>query len=435
MVWGEGGAIPATQPLGALGAAIEAFCEDFRPASDPADVAAQLVQLRSVMDRLEVVFSQATATFAATDEYQNQGATSPIEWVRHNCKMTSTAAAEKVCVGEQMERMPQFVESLFAGRVGFGHLAHTARTARKLMNSATGAGFDETELLERAEGMSVGKFGYACRHYLHARDPQGVVADELAAAEMREASVTTGADGRVHLSADLDPEGGAIVRTALEALARPTGAGDNRHHAQRMGDAVVEGLLHVMEVGALPTRGGQRVHLQVSASFDTVKANLGAPAADLEFSLPVSGQKVRRWSCDCSLTRILLNSDSIPIDVGREKRIVPGATRKAVNQVCPGCGYPGCDRTASWTQAHHIQHWINGGPSDVRNIVPLCFRHHVLVHEGGWTIVKNEAGLVFVPPARDRVRYEHQNPDNFVAAVPTRVLARVNSQTLGALRE
>jgi len=165
MVLGEGGAIPATQPLGALGSAIEAFCEDFRLASDPAHVASQLVQLRSVMDRLEVVFSQTAATFAATDEYQNQGATSPIEWVRHNCRMTSTAAAEKVCVGEQMERMPQFVESLFAGRVGFGHLAHTARTARKLMNSATGAGFDETELLERAEGMSVGKFGYAVRHF------------------------------------------------------------------------------------------------------------------------------------------------------------------------------------------------------------------------------------------------------------------------------
>jgi hypothetical protein len=80
MVLGEGGAIPATQPLGALGSAIEAFCEDFRLASDPADVASQLVQLRSVMDRLEVVFSQTAATFAATDEYQNQGATSPIEW-------------------------------------------------------------------------------------------------------------------------------------------------------------------------------------------------------------------------------------------------------------------------------------------------------------------------------------------------------------------
>ena len=127
MGWGEGGVASTGRALPDLLAAIDGFCRDFTAASDPSDVANQLVQLRAGMERLEVMFSQTAGTFAATDEYENLGATSPIEWLRHNCKMTSTAAAERICVGEQLERMPQMVEALFAGRVGFGHLAHTAR--------------------------------------------------------------------------------------------------------------------------------------------------------------------------------------------------------------------------------------------------------------------------------------------------------------------
>ena len=399
------------EPLALLVEAVEAFCRDFQPDEDSHEAGVQLVRMREVIDRLEVSFSQLSATFAATEEFENDGAVSAIDWIRHHAKMSGSEAARRVCVGEQLERMPQFVESLFEGRVGFGHLVNTAYAARKLCSSGTGEGFDEADLLEQAEALSVGKFLYACRHYVHSRDPRGTVADEVEAAQMREVSITTGADGRVHMHADLDPEGGAVVRTALESLARPNGAGDRRSHAQRMGDALIEGLLHTMNTGALPTRGGQRVHLQVTASYDTLKGNLRAPAADMEFSLPISGEKARRWACDCSLTRILLDSDSIPIDVGREKRIVSGALRKAVNLLYPCCAYDGCDRTASWTEAHHIRHWIDGGLTELQNIVPLCFRHHVMVHEGGYTIEVRDGQLIFVPPAGNQVICERDHPD------------------------
>ncbi|MGI8610296.1 MAG: DUF222 domain-containing protein, partial [Candidatus Dormibacteria bacterium] len=179
--------------LGDLVAAVEQFAYGFRPAEEPSELGSQLVLLRSTMDRLEVVFAHAAGTFAATDEWEEQGATSAIQWLRHNAKMTSTAAAERICIGEQLQHMPQFVESLFEGKLGFGHVVHAARAAQKLSCSDTGEGFDESDLLEPAVGMSVGKFGYAVRHYLHSKDPHGVRTDEVAAAEMREASVTTGA--------------------------------------------------------------------------------------------------------------------------------------------------------------------------------------------------------------------------------------------------
>ncbi|MGI8607833.1 MAG: HNH endonuclease signature motif containing protein, partial [Candidatus Dormibacteria bacterium] len=64
-----------------------------------------------------------------------------------------------------------------------------------------------------------------------------------------------------------------------------------------------------------------------------------------------------------------------------------------------------------WCEGHHIVHWINGGQTIVENIVPLCFRHHFMVHEGGWTIEKTDVGLVFLPPAGNRVRYLRQAND------------------------
>ncbi len=79
------------------------------------------------------------------------------------------------------------------------------------------------------------------------------------------------------------------------------------------------------------------------------------------------------------------------------------------------CGWSGCDRPVSWTQAHHIVHWTRGGPTDLANLVPLCYRHHWMVHEGGWSLVKTDAGILTIPPPRNRVR-RVLTPGNFAVA-------------------
>ncbi|HEY8755920.1 MAG TPA: HNH endonuclease signature motif containing protein [Candidatus Dormibacteraeota bacterium] len=47
----------------------------------------------------------------------------------------------------------------------------------------------------------------------------------------------------------------------------------------------------------------------------------------------------------------------------------PGATRAALNFRDKGCRWPGCDRPASWTAAHHVIHWAQGGRTDLDNLV------------------------------------------------------------------
>ena len=45
------------------------------------------------------------------------------------------------------------------------------------------------------------------------------------------------------------------------------------------------------------------------------------------------------------------------------------------------CRWPGCDRPASWCDAHHIHWYEHGGPTAIDNLVLLCRRHHRKLHQ------------------------------------------------------
>ncbi len=183
--------------------------------------------------------------------------------------------------------------------------------------------------------------------------------------------MSSGDGGRVWVRGVLDAEGGALVRTALEPLARPIGKGDDRRLNRRFADALVELAGHALDNGMVPRRATQRPHLQVTTTLETLLQRMGAPAADLEFSLPISAASVERLACDCNVTRILLGADSQVIDVGRSKRVISPAQRRALNVRDKGCRWPGCDRPASCTSGHHIVHWTKGGSTDLDNLALL----------------------------------------------------------------
>jgi hypothetical protein len=350
------------------------------------------------MDHL--FFAKEAAEFAATEEYAEDGSVSPIDWIRIHCHLTGPQAANYVAAGEHFDQLPQTTLAMAEGKVGFGHMVVMARTANALAASPTARAFDEKRLLAKAQENSVGKFHHICRHLRHAADPKGYTATEADLVENRSLRISTDEEsGAVFLNGVFDSESGAVIRTVLEPLARRSGADDHRPYDRRMADALVDVAWHHLDNGLVPQNGSQRTHLQVTASIETLKALDGAPAAELEFSLPISAKAVERLACDCSLTRILLNSDSMIIDVGRAKRSISAPQRKALNARDQHCVWPACDRPASWTSGHHLKHWIHGGTSDLPNLALLCYRHHWMVHEGGWQLVRGGGGrMVTIPP-------------------------------------
>ena len=50
------------------------------------------------------------------------------------------------------------------------------------------------------------------------------------------------------------------------------------------------------------------------------------------------------------------------------------------------CAHPGCPVRFDDCQIHHVTEWTYGGATDLANMLPLCSRHHHLVHEGGWQL-------------------------------------------------
>src|SRR5437867_10943381 len=120
------------------------------------------------------------------------------------------------------------------------------------------------------------------------------------------------------------------------------GEHDHRTREQRLADAAVEFFT-----------AGKPATVQVTATVDTLVAAAGAAGGEMEFSMPLPSATVQRLACDSSVMRVLFEADSLPVDVGRSRRLVDSGLRKA---------------------------------------------HHRMVHEGGWKLIKVEGKIVSIAP-------------------------------------
>jgi hypothetical protein len=88
----------------------------------------------------------------------------------------------------------------------------------------------------------------------------------------------------------------------------------------------------------------------------------------------------------------VIEQNGLQVSVGRRRRTVPPTLRRLLEaRDSSACAWPGCERR-SHLQAHHKVHWAQGGETSLGNLVLLCFRHHRLVHEGGYTIQETTDG-------------------------------------------
>jgi hypothetical protein len=97
---------------------------------------------------------------------------------------------------------------------------------------------------------------------------------------------------------------------------------------------------------------------------------------------------------------VLLDREGNVLGVGRSKRTFSAAQRRALAQRDGGCAWPGCHRSPSWCDGHHVVPWYLGGTTDLQNGLLLCRPHHSLVHERGWRLTRDAVTGIFeaVPP-------------------------------------
>src|SRR5258708_19723874 len=89
-----------------------------------------LIQIRETgIDPLEAVFANGVRRFDKSGEYRDEGALSVTEWLRSRCKLSGGAAAERVEVARQLEKLPRTEAAFANGDVGYQHAVVMARPA------------------------------------------------------------------------------------------------------------------------------------------------------------------------------------------------------------------------------------------------------------------------------------------------------------------
>lgn len=365
----------------------------------------ELVRLRAMVD---AALAEQLAGFDQRAGARYDGQTSTRAWLAARLGLGGQAG-DLLLVARWLGGLPQASKAFAAGEITLEHAAAIARLASQV--GAEQLADYEPVLLELARQVPPGKLRVACAHLRQLLDP-----DLDAAARQRRRRFLAAArtvDGMVHLQGLLDAGSGDVVLAALAAAMPVPTEWEERTVAQRRADALAEVCAGWLATAGPPPAGGPRPQVQVTVSLRTLRSGqptTGGAAGELAGDVPVLADQTpvdpaeaRQIACDARIIPVVLGGDSEPLDIGRASRSVPAGLRRALQLRDGGCRFAGCDRPASWCDAHHIVHWADGGRTSLSNLLLLCRWHHTLIHEG-WRLHGDPQGTVrFHRPDRTRL--------------------------------
>jgi hypothetical protein len=313
--------------------------------------------------------------------YEDDGFLSTTSWLKARFRISGGEARRRVELARRLSALPEVAQALASGDISFDHARLLATASADLPQQ-----FDDDHkvLIDAAKDLSPRNLRKALDYWRSAHEPEHLAEAERRAYDRRylNASVTIG--GALRLDGDLDPEGGEVVLTALRALSEPAALDptDHRTPQQRRADALVDICRHSLDSARAPEAGGEKPHITLTVDLTTLEGRTGS-TCELDETGVISAQAARRLACDAGLSRVITHGASQPLDVGRRTRTIPPAIRRALVVRDGGCVADGCDRLPRWTDAHHVVHWVDGGPTSLDNLQLLCRRHHRMAHNKG----------------------------------------------------
>ncbi len=210
-------------------------------------------------------------------------------------------------------------------------------------------------------------------------------------------------DGGLRFWGKLPAVDGELFKQHLSAIASTQRAADalmgvDTTRAQALADALGLVLAHHASCDGGPVRGGDHTRVLVTLTLDQLLSGVGV-GTFVEGEEKLSAGLARRLACTAGIIPVVLDGDSIPLDLGRTQRLFTPAQRVALALRDGGCAFPGCDRPPADCEAHHITPWHNGGLTDLSQGVLLCPHHHHLVEpdvqkppERNWQITFDARG-------------------------------------------
>lgn len=188
-------------------------------------------------------------------------------------------------------------------------------------------------------------------------------------------------------------------RSRVEALVEIANHWSNSHPGDRSGE---DRTVVVVEVDAThlvhhdqhhqpddqPEQQDQQHQRGVPAGTSDVQADgsvvCGGPCWTRGFG-NLEPATARRMCCEAEVQAIITGLDGEPLRMGRTRRFGTRAQRRALMLRDGHCAFPACHRTRR-LKIHHIVSWLDGGGTDLENLLLVCQHHHTMVHEAGITI-------------------------------------------------
>lgn len=237
-------------------------------------------------------------------------------------------------------------------------------------------------------------------------DPEGAERRFTERYERRSFRTWIDADGRECGRIDFDDEGAAWMRTIRDAALRPrrggprfvdsaeAGRADDLTADTRTNDQLYYDLLiDLLRAGALADAESVFGTRQAGVRVVQVKdADTGMPVSAYteDYGVPVPFAATEQRVCETGTVAITVDSRGNPLDVGREHRLFTPKQRIALAIRDGGCRWKGCDRPASYCEAHHVDEWhADGGRTDIDRGILLCRHHHMQLHHGRWRISRD----------------------------------------------
>lgn len=350
---------------------------------DPADLIDELDAVLLQRDRLEARAALLLNRVAETGSFERDGYSSLTALLKHRMSLHPGEALRLVVRANGLRHAPLTARAYSDGHLSGAQVDVLLEARSAAPDAFGGAEADLIELAGRAP--LVRDLKKMLEYWLDTVDREELAHQRHLVRELR--SLTLRRDGEmVRINGWVDVETGERLRATLEPGPPPDG--DTRSAPARRADLLIDIL----------NGASGRPDILVHVSAETLLGG-GAGISETASGTFLTGDEVDRILCDANLTRVVFGPDSQPLDVGRAKRLVTPALRAAVQARDLGCVFPGCDRAPGWCDVHHVVPWArDGGETAIDNLVLLCRHHHVLAHEGGWSMMGRPGALRFMRP-------------------------------------
>jgi hypothetical protein len=310
--------------------------------------------------------------------------------------VSSAEGRRKERRSETIDEAPSFGDALATGTIGAEHVDALANATARLDDDTKAALFGlEDDLLADAAAMSPEKFGRSCRDLARKLErDQGIERNQRQRRETFLSRKLNAASGMVEGRFAFHPELANQIFNAVDgkvaAMVKQGERGGDPDFVNRSFD---RNRLAAEALGELIAGGHQQrrpLEADITLITDAQTAITGEfhdhSICETTDGAALPPASIRRLLCQGRITPVVVDQNGNPFNMGRQIRNANRRQRRALRALYRCCAFDGCDVMFDRCEIHHILPWDFGGLTDLENLLPLCSRHHHVVHEGGWKL-------------------------------------------------